>query len=196
MRSRSRRSREVDAEINITAFMNLMVVLIPFLLLTAVFSQVSILELNLPPAAGESDDPNKKPIVLEVLIYSDRIEVVDRQTGPLKIINNIAKTKNRLNNYDFITLTTTLIAVKGKFPKITDITILLEDNTPYDLLIKTMDTVRLYEEKVQGITSQYELFPEIAIGNAPPDNAPIDSSKATTAIDASTQQVSIKEASA
>ena len=55
-RSRRRTSRrETNTELNITAFMNLMVVLIPFLLLTAVFSQVSILELDLPGSASESE---------------------------------------------------------------------------------------------------------------------------------------------
>ena len=53
---RAKRSREVNADLNITAFMNLMVVLVPFLLITAVFSQVSILNLNLP---GTGAPPTK-----------------------------------------------------------------------------------------------------------------------------------------
>ena len=36
------------AEINITAFMNLMVIIVPFLLITAVFSRINIINLNLP----------------------------------------------------------------------------------------------------------------------------------------------------
>ena len=46
-RSRHRRNKE-PAELQITAFMNLMVVLVPFLLITAVFSQMAVLDLNLP----------------------------------------------------------------------------------------------------------------------------------------------------
>ena len=38
MRNRIRRLSKDPAEINITAFMNLMVILVPFLLITAVFS--------------------------------------------------------------------------------------------------------------------------------------------------------------
>ncbi|MBA1331805.1 biopolymer transporter ExbD, partial [Candidatus Endoriftia persephone str. Guaymas] len=38
MRRRSRRLHE-EAELNITAFMNLMVILVPFLLITASFSR-------------------------------------------------------------------------------------------------------------------------------------------------------------
>ena len=145
MRSRSRRSREVNTEINITAFMNLMVVLVPFLLLTAVFSQISILELNLPPAQNQQplDEP-KKPIVLEVTIYKNRIVLSDKQTGPIRIIpnkspgpnpnKNKSLNKNELSqlaSYDFSALKQALVMVKGKFPETTDVTILLEEDTPY-----------------------------------------------------------------
>ncbi|NIO40724.1 MAG: biopolymer transporter ExbD, partial [Burkholderiales bacterium] len=39
------------AELDITAFMNLMVVLVPFLLITAVFSRMTVLDLTLPQVA-------------------------------------------------------------------------------------------------------------------------------------------------
>jgi biopolymer transport protein ExbD len=39
-------------EIDVTTFLNLMVVLVPFLLITAVFSRLTIVELNLPSTAG------------------------------------------------------------------------------------------------------------------------------------------------
>ena len=165
MSRRSRRRHTADAEINITAFMNLMVVLVPFLLITAVFSQISILELNLPattPAAQQQQE-DKKPIVLEVLIYNNRLEVVDRQTGPLKIIPNTA------GKHDFNTLVKTLKAVKTRFPDITEITLLLEPSTPYEVLVTTMDKVRVTKQVVGTDVQNAELFPDIAIGDAPPD---------------------------
>ena len=48
-----RHHRNDTAELNITAFMNLMVILVPFLLITAVFSRLAILELNLPGSSSE-----------------------------------------------------------------------------------------------------------------------------------------------
>ncbi len=173
MNRRSRRKHQTEADINITAFMNLMVVLVPFLLITAVFSQISILELNLPATIStpQQDEEDKKPIVLEVLIYKDRLEVVDRQTGPLKIVPNVD------GKHDFETMTTTLKAVKNRFPEITEITLLMEPNTPYEVLVTTMDKVRLTEQTVDGTTEQAELFPDISIGDAPPDTqAPQSSS--------------------
>lgn len=43
-----RKRMQETVELNITAFMNLMVILVPFLLITAVFSRMTVLELNLP----------------------------------------------------------------------------------------------------------------------------------------------------
>ena len=48
---------------NITAFMNLMVILVPFLLITAVFTRLTILELNLP--AGSSAAANTQQLQLK-----------------------------------------------------------------------------------------------------------------------------------
>ncbi|PJF33387.1 MAG: biopolymer transporter ExbD, partial [Phototrophicales bacterium] len=62
---------------NITAFMNLMVILVPFLLLTTVFSHLVIVELNLPTAKKSTDQsPENIPLRLEVVIRPDRIDVI------------------------------------------------------------------------------------------------------------------------
>ena len=174
MRRHARRSREVNADINITAFMNLMVVLVPFLLITAVFSQVTILELNLPAGNQiQEDDLKKKPIVLEVLVYTNRMEIVDRQTGPLKILSTID------GAYDYTGLVDTLKSVKEKFPAITEITLLLENTTPYDVLVQTMDQVRLTDQMINGQSIKTELFPDISIGDAPPDTQTLSDAPAT-----------------
>ena len=47
-----KRRAKTEYEPDVTTFLNLMVVLIPFLLITAVFSRITIVELNLPSAAG------------------------------------------------------------------------------------------------------------------------------------------------
>lgn len=166
MRRRKIRSRDTEVQLNITTFMNLMVVLVPFLLITAAFSEMSILKLTLPPTSSipqQQLDEQKKPIVLEVLIYKNRLEVVDRQTGPLKIIP-VTDT-----GHDYKTLTTLLKAIKLRFPEITEVTLLLERDTHYDVLVQTMDHVRMTYQLQSGTSVEVELFPDIAIGDAPPD---------------------------
>ena len=82
LRSRHHRRREV-AELNITAFMNLMVILVPFLLITAVFSRLAILELNLPSSSTDSVEP-PLDLQLEIIVREGAIEVSDRNSGRLK----------------------------------------------------------------------------------------------------------------
>ena len=45
---RTRRLRKHPATLEISAFLNLIVVLVPFLLSTAVFTRISVLDLTLP----------------------------------------------------------------------------------------------------------------------------------------------------
>ena len=170
-RHKSKKLKETNAELNITAFMNLMVVLVPFLLMTAVFSQVSILNMNLPTGASE-DIPTEEepPKALEVVIRAERFDVLERNSGLLKSIPNTQ------DGYDYVGLNTFLQQVKThpEFNTDTGITLLMEMQTEYDALIQTMDAVRLIareEEEIDadGNTIHGELFPNISMGDAPPD---------------------------
>jgi len=83
---RGSRYRNVDAaELNITAFMNLMVILVPFLLITAVFSRLTILELNLPGSSSEPADPQELTFQLEVTVRKGQIEFGDRTIGAIGV---------------------------------------------------------------------------------------------------------------
>jgi len=172
-RNKTRKIREINTELNITAFMNLMVVLVPFLLMTAVFSQVSILNMNLPTGTSE-DIPTEEepPKALEVVLRLERLDVLERNSGLLKSIPNTEE------GYDFLSLNLFLQQVKAhpEFNTDTGITLLMEPDTTYDALIQTMDAVRLIErEEVElddkGNLIQGELFPNISMGDAPPDTS-------------------------
>ena len=149
------------AELNITAFMNLMVILVPFLLITAVFSRLAILELNLPGSSSEPVDPQEQVFQLEVIVRSDKIEVGDRNQGLLGIYPNSD------DGYDFVALGTKLSELKDRYPKKTDASILLEQDIAYDTLVQVMDTVRVAEEVEEDAVVRSDLFPDISIGDAP-----------------------------
>jgi biopolymer transport protein ExbD len=89
---RGHKKRHKDAvELNITAFMNLMVILVPFLLITAVFSRLAVLELNLPSAQSEASEPDEPEFQLEITVREARIEVGDRNVGTLSRIENTSE---------------------------------------------------------------------------------------------------------
>jgi biopolymer transport protein ExbD len=162
VRARVRRAHRETPELNITAFLNLMVVLIPFLLLSAVFSQLSILELNLPPdSKSQANKDQKKVRNFEVIVRTDRLVVTDTLGGVLKVI------KNNKGKHDFAALSELLIKIKYRYPKKQNISILLEPNIEYELLVKAMDTVREVKVVEAASVVKKELFPQIAIGDAP-----------------------------
>lgn len=158
---RARRDRD-PAELNITAFLNLMVILVPFLLITAVFSRMAILELQLPTASQQTEEPEEK-LRLEVIVRKEGLIVADGQT-------RIADIKNTEDGYDYASLTELLEQIKASNQDVTEASVLLEPDTPYDVLVHVMDAVRATEQpdpNKAGETIQAELFPEIALGDAP-----------------------------
>jgi len=164
---RGGRRHNVDsAELNITAFMNLMVILVPFLLITAVFSRLAILELNLPGSSTEPVEPQDQVFQLEVIVRSEKIEVGDRNQGLLGIYPNTE------DGYDFDAVGEKLSQLKETYPDKTDASILLEQDISYDTVVQIMDTVRLsvdieVDEDNEQQLIRSDLFPDISIGDAP-----------------------------
>lgn len=161
MRNRLKRDKE-PVEIDITAFMNLMVVLVPFLLMTAVFSHTAVIDLNLPKK--ESSAPvknNKDKFSISVTIRKDGLYLNDNKNGLIKAI------KSNDKGHDFNVLTGVLKQIKARFLTLNTVTILSEHDTPYSDIIRTMDSVRSYSQVVNGETVEGELFPIISIGDAP-----------------------------
>lgn len=159
MSIRVRRIRKHAVELDITAFMNLIVVLVPFLLSSAVFSRLAIVELNLP--AGSSSFNNlKENLQLEVIIRRDGFEVGDRVGGMIRRIDNTAQ------GYDYASLSSLMQQLKVRFPDKLDATVLAEQDTSYDVLVQAMDAVRNARSE-QSKNGSIELFPDISVGDAP-----------------------------
>lgn len=164
MRSNRRKRRQAETpEMDITAFMNLMVVLVPFLLITAVFSRLAIIELDLPAASSAAVE---EPVFqLEVTVRADGLEVGERSQG---LLTRLPRTEG---NYDLDGLATYLQRVKSNYPDMSNVTVLLEPDVPYDTLVQVMDVLRAHEVRDGGRFVQAELFPDISIGDAPASGA-------------------------
>ena len=157
-----RRTKENAYEIDVTTFLNLMVVLVPFLLITAVFSRLTIVELNLPSSAGGAASVED----------SFRVEVIVREAG-IEISNGmstIATIPNDEDEYDLDTLSDFMVELKLEYPEHEAASVLMESQIPYDYLIQVMDVVRSVEQPVEDSEEEYELFAlfsEISVGDAP-----------------------------
>jgi len=155
-----RRSKE-SPELDITTFLNLMVVLIPFLLISAVFSRVTVMELSVPTSAG-SAAVNKPNFSIEVIVREAGLEIANGSSV-------MAALPKKDDQYDLKKLSDILLRLKGEYPEKQDATVLMEPNIEYDYLIRVMDTLRSAEIREEGSAEvqRVALFPEISIGDAP-----------------------------
>jgi biopolymer transport protein ExbD len=153
-----RRRQKEAPELEMTTFMNLMVVLVPFLLITAVFSRITIIELDLPSA--QSAAPATPTFRVEVVVREAGIEIMDGT----QVIAAIPKADDA---YDLSMLSEYLVEIKRQYPEKEDASVLLEPDIEYDHLIQVMDVVRSVETHDGGQTTRAALFTAISIGDAP-----------------------------
>ena len=164
MRKR-RRLAKAEAELDITAFMNLMIVLVPVLLLGMVFSQITVIDVKLPATAsgaGASAENQE----LELLIRKDFMRLDYPQGVQLKHIPQTAE-----GLHDFKLLSVVLQEVKRQLREKGiekhAITLLSEPDIDYQTIVTAMDTVRSFKALVAASVVDAALFPEIAFGEAP-----------------------------
>lgn len=148
-------------ELDVTTFLNLMVVLIPFLLITAVFSRITITELNLPTAAG-GPVSTKPLVVIEVIVRKNVLQIADGS----RVVVSIPKAGD---THDIKKLSEYLERLKASYPEKDNATLLLEPDIEYEDMVRVMDAVRVAEraEGQEGGVRKFELFPAISIGDAP-----------------------------
>jgi len=168
----SRRTKGGSHEIDVTTFLNLMVVLVPFLLITAVFSRLTIVELNLPSSAG-GPSSTSEGFTPEVIVREAGIEITNGRSIIAAIPNNDDGV------YDLTTLSDYMVELKQTYPEQEAASVLMEAQIPYDYLIQVMDIVRsvqvpLKDESGEPLLAdgepQYELyalFSEVSVGDAP-----------------------------
>lgn len=158
--SRRKRREIKETELEITAFMNLMVILVPFLLVTAVFSRITVIDLFLP-TASEAAESASVPFNLEVVVRANVIEVRESKS---QFYKQFAKKKN---GHEFVEFGKTVMALKTRYPQETDATLLAEPGIDYDTIIQVMDRLRMHTAVVNKKNVKQELFSNISIGDAP-----------------------------
>jgi len=161
MARRKHRKLVQPVELDITAFMNLMIVLVPVLLLSMVFTQNAVLDLNFPAMDESKIPPLNEKLQLQLIVRENGMNIADTKAG---LIKHIPKLNGQ---YDFEALSEILKLLKSKLPNKTDITLLLAENIDYQTLVSTMDTTRSYPAVVAASLVEAELFPDISIGDAP-----------------------------
>ena len=156
-----RRRTRGSSELDMTTFLNLMVVLVPFLLITAVFSRITIVELSLP-SSNSGSAPTEASFRVEVIVRGGELEL----TNGTAVIATIPKVDGE---YDLDKLSELVMSLKRDHPDTDDASVLLEPDIAYDHLIRVMDVVRSAQlpGADEDMSTRVALFTDIAVGDAP-----------------------------
>ena len=169
MRSLLMRREHKPAELLLVPMIDIFTVLVTFLLMTAVFSRIAVMQIDLPSSADVK--PTEPKFRLEVIVRQDGFELSDGKQS----IGMIPKLSGA---YDLNALTEGVLAVKREHPSSEDASVLSERKVPYDALVKVMDAIRSAQlpatdelvagQAVHGAqTVKVALFTNIALGDAP-----------------------------
>ncbi len=147
--------------LNLIPMMDILTVLVIFLLITAVFTHITVMDLNVPTRAGGAA-VNVPNFSIEVIVRKSGLEIANGSTVEAAI-------PNKDGRYDLQTLAQTLTRLKAQFPEKDDATVLMEPDIGYDYLIQVMDAVRGADVREEGSAEPRKivLFPKISIGDAP-----------------------------
>jgi biopolymer transport protein ExbD len=141
--------------------MNMLVVLAPFLLVTAVFTKLSVLEIYLPPAVSAEAMQNMptpgEQLSLTLSITENGLLVSNGD----KVISLVTPSEK---GPDLETLSGILQQLKSRFPEVENAIVLSKAHIPYDTLIQVMDTTRVALVTVEGKKTRVTLFPNISLG--------------------------------
>ena len=138
-RALGKSSRYSDAEINITPVMNIFVILIPFLLLTATFVKIAIIEFSLPSLDSKSGVDAQQLKDLTVLVVGIKPEGFQIKTSE-RSYPLIGKRAN--GDFDYAALYARLKEIKDRYPQLEDVIISPAPEIRYQIIVKVLDNCR------------------------------------------------------
>lgn len=172
--ARKRSVEEQFEEINIMPLMNIIMLLIPFLIMSAEFIRLGVINVSAPkmntgePQQSEPEKDKKKPLNLTISVTSRGFTLITRGSkisqgcdmspqamqDPQKKLPTIRKIEEK---YDYKQLQECLHKIKKLFPDERRVIIMSEPKIQYNVVVEIMDHSR---EKDVG---KSDLFPEVVL---------------------------------
>jgi biopolymer transport protein TolR len=124
------RRKNLNAELLLVPYIDLLTCMVAFLLITAVWTQLARLEVQ-QRGQGESGTADDRTTKLAVLVHDDGfVLVAGQEQRPLPLAHG---------DYDYEALAAELKKLKALQPDKLDLQILSVDAIKFDILVKTMD---------------------------------------------------------
>lgn len=153
-----------DAELDVTSFMNLMIVLVPVLLITLTFTQTAVLDIHLPEITGGAANSHSSQSQLVVKIENDGFKIHYPDDVLIQEVPLVETEQGE--RHDFLQLSKVMQEVKRQLTETRKVLLLSEPSVDYQSLVSTMDAVKSYKTVLVASVVEVELFPEISLGDA------------------------------
>lgn len=158
-----RKSHEESEELDLTPYMNFVMILIPVIMQASEYIKLAMIPIDLPPARGvasssstQEPEEQEKTLDLAVAITSGGFTITSAGAR-LPII------PLKGDDYDYEALNAKLWALKeqvrGQYSDDTKIIIASAMDVRYEVIVKTMDATRVHQE---GLSS-FIMFPDVSL---------------------------------
>lgn len=155
--SKRRRQSAAEGDLNLTPIMNIFIIIIPFLLLTAVFVKTAVIDIYLPQEAqGGGGGGSSEQRLLAIKVTKSGFELGGLGPG--------IKVPLKDDKYDFSGLTEELVRLKDRYPSQEEVILLFDQETAYDLVVKVMDAARETTVLKDEVRKRRLLFPAVSLG--------------------------------
>ena len=154
-------------DVNLVPIMNLFVVLIPFLLMSAAFFHISVINASVPALQKERTDLAKSDVAVTMMVrMKPEAFTVTASSDTLpraelaKLRAEIPRDGEGKGLQDF---SDHLLACKQRYPKSETILLVPDASIEYQEVIGAMDSGRWAELVQDGATVRYDMFPNVVI---------------------------------
>ena len=161
-----RREMEEDCEPNLVPIMNMFLVLIPFLLMSASFYHIKAVNTSVPILAssnGKAGEDKDKTITVTVIaeLKKDSLKLSamsDKLSGDELNQLKVEYPMDSASSYPLDKFTTHLQGIKNQYPKSDTLILIPNETTDYDTIIHAMDAARKSDE--------INLFPNVVLSGS------------------------------
>ncbi|MED5374480.1 MAG: biopolymer transporter ExbD [Myxococcota bacterium] len=182
MAGKGRREHQ-EEPLDLVPIMNLVTILIPFLLMSAQFVSLAVIDSTLPaigpPQETQEEPDDEPPLMLSVAVTDQGFTILgdngvvtgEAEEGgeeaaegePEPTVPCTERPCTSVESYDYEELTRMLGLIKDEYPDDQNVILVPESRVHYEVIVRTMDASR-NDPKTKGEDGSYrELFPFVVI---------------------------------
>lgn len=154
-------------DVNLVPIMNLFVVLIPFLLMSAAFFHISVINASVPALQKERTDLAKSDVAVTMMVRMKPEAFTVTASSDTLPQSELAELRAEIprdgEGKGLQGFTDHLLACKQRYPKSETILLVPDASIEYQEVIGAMDSGRWAEIVQEGETVRYDMFPNVVI---------------------------------